>query len=103
MLKNLERKIKVTVYQGDESNNTIVYMVRYHCQKCKKVTECVNSTRCEFVRYVRERMPKTQYSYAVDFPQLHVIVKDDAEKQRALKVIERAQRLRTNRGIMRQK
>ncbi len=97
MLKNLERKIKVMVYQGEKSDQSVIYMVRYHCVKCKNVITCNNPIKCNFAGYIQERMPKTSYSCMMDIPQIHIVVANEAEKQHALKVIERAQRLRSNR------
>lgn len=97
MLNNLDRKIKVTVYQGNKSDQAVVYIARYHCASCKNVIGCNNPEQCSFAQYVQERVPVTSYSCMTDMPQLHVVVADDAEKQHALKVVERAQRLRSNR------
>ena len=100
MLRNLERKIKVVVYLGEKIDRNATYMVRYHCLNCKNVSICKNPSECDFVRYVRERLPQTQHNYSIDMPQLHIVVANDTEKQRAVRVLNRAQRLRTNRALI---
>ena len=100
MLKNLERKIKVVVYLGEKTDRNATYMVRYHCLNCKNVATCKNPSECDFVRYVRERLPQTQYNYSIDMPQLYIVISNDTEKQRAVRVLNRAQRLRTNRALI---
>lgn len=100
MLRNLERKIKVVVYLCEKTDRNATYMVRYHCLNCKNVATCKNPSECDFVRYVRERLPQTQYNYSIDMPQLHIVISNEAEKQRAVRVLNRAQRLRTNRALV---
>ncbi len=99
MLDRLNRKIKVIVNQGDRP----VYLVHYHCARCKCVHECPNPAKCHFVDYVRERVPQMTYRINENIPLLSVFVADDAARARALNIINRAQRLRSNRATLHQK
>lgn len=99
MLERLNRSIKVIVTQDDKP----VYIAHYHCAKCKSVHECPNPANCHFVDYVRERIPQTTYKLNGVAPLLTVFVPDEAARTRALNVINRAQRLRSNRATLYQK
>ena len=107
MLKNLERKVKITVYQSQLSemiipaNQSDAYIVRYNCVNCKNVIGCNNPTECHLVRYIQERVPQTHYSCQNNAPQLHLFVSSEVERLHAIKVIKRAQRLRSNRLLSR--
>lgn len=100
MIRNTERKIKVILYQDKKSDKNAVYTVRYYCAKCKNVLECNKPSDCNLAHYVRERLPQTEFVYNLDMPQLHIVIANDAEKQQAVRVLNRAQKLRTNRALI---
>lgn len=99
MLERLDRNIKVIVNQ----NGKPTYMAHYHCAKCKDIYECQNPAKCHFVNYICERIMQTTYKINSDMPLLTVSVADDAARARAMNIINRAQRLRSNRATLRQK
>lgn len=103
MLNRLNRNIKVLVERGDATNSQTLYIARYHCSKCKNIFECPNPAKCHFVSYIRERQSNTRYVITNDVPILRVFVTDEPSRQRAMNVIHRAQRLRSNRFELHQK
>ena len=99
MLERLNRSIKVIV----NHSGAPVYLAHYYCAKCKNVHECQNQANCHFVDYVRERIPQTTYKINSDMSVLTAFVANDAAHARALNIIHRAQRMRSNRATMCQK
>ena len=92
---NCEKTITIVGYNVSSPEKQILFTTAFQCIKCKHVQNCVSPKDCNFINYIRQRVPNTVYNYKLDNPVLNIIIVNSNGDTHALRTIVRAKRLRT--------
>lgn len=99
MLNNTGRKIKVIGYTQTQEPRKVAFISFYRCEKCNDFPLCKNPINCNFVEYIRSRLPHNQVNYSCknNTPILRLDLPTTEAREHAHQIMLRAQKLRTNR------
>lgn len=98
---NRDKTISIIGYDVSTSEKQVSFKVSFRCIKCKHVQNCVNPQDCNFINYIKQRVPNTVYNYELNNPVLSINIANSGDDTRALRTIIRAKKMRTFKPLLR--
>ncbi|MBQ8042369.1 MAG: hypothetical protein IJ273_03470 [Alphaproteobacteria bacterium] len=92
---NLTKTISIVGYDVSSDEKQLLFKTSFQCIKCKHVQNCASPKDCNFINYIRQRVPNTVYNCNLDDPVLNISIANSGGDVHALRTIVRAKRLRT--------
>ena len=71
---NLNKTISIVGYDVSSDEKQLLFKTSFQCIKCKHVQNCASPKDCNFINYIRQRVPNTVYNCNLDDPVLNISI-----------------------------